>query len=294
MEALKLYNSASVVVDIDSLDQNVVYRLNYTDEDTGDSYTAFATSDENGQASFTLDSHYSSYTGRLSGKVYDSASVQVYEDVIDVVRPYCNLNKIQSKFSISYLSAVDYEKVARYIINTFVAPFSYQRLEKEFVGNGIGYLPTRQRIEKIYKVYENEELVFDYTKSYSQNLANFEISKDKTSIVASSDEPSINRVNYGPLWSDRFLIKTFALNYEYIIDADYGWKFIPSDIQQASELLIQDIMQNNLKYINRYIESFDNEDFKIKFAKEFYTGTGNNIVDKILSKYESDINIGVL
>ena len=35
MEALKLYNSASVVVDIGSLDQNVVYRLNYTDEDTG-------------------------------------------------------------------------------------------------------------------------------------------------------------------------------------------------------------------------------------------------------------------
>ena len=147
---------------------------------------------------------------------------------------------------------------------------------------------------KQYRCFEQENFVLKIKKSYSQNLANFEISKDKTSIVASSDEPSINRVNYGPLWSDRFLIKTFALNYEYIIDADYGWKFIPSDIQQASELLIQDIMQNNLKYINRYIESFDNEDFKIKFAKEFYAGTGNNIVDKILSKYESDINIGVL
>jgi phosphomannomutase len=49
-----------------------------------------------------------------------------------------------------------------------------------------------------------------------------------------------------------------------------------------------------MQYINNYIESFDNADFKIKFAKNFANGTGNLIVDKILSKYKNSIKIGVL
>jgi len=293
VEVLRQYNSSSVIVDIDELSLSEQHRLIYTDADTLLEYTAFATSNDEGEASFVLNNHYMTYTGKLNSTIFNSASIQVYDDVIDVVRPYCNISKVQNKLSLSLNSTIEYERVARFIINTITYPFTYQRLEKEFIGNGIGYLPVKQRIQKIYKVYENEELIYDSSKTSSENLMNFEISKDRTAIIESSDD-KINRVNYGPLWRDRFISKSFADGYEYVVDADYGWPNIPSDIQEACELLIQDISLNNLRYTTRYIESFDTDDFKIKFAKDFFGGTGNAIVDKILSRYGNYLDPGVL
>lgn len=293
MEVLRQYNSSSIEANIDQLSELEEHRLVYTDADTLLEYTAFATSNDEGEASFVLNNHYMTYTGKLNSTIFNSASIQVYDDVIDVVRPYCNISKVQNKLSLSLNSTIEYERVARFIINTITYPFTYQRLEKEFIGNGIGYLPVKQRIQKIYKVYENEELIYDSSKTSSNNLMNFEISKDRTAIIESSDD-KINRINYGPLWRDRFISKSFADGYEYVVDADYGWPNIPSDIQEACELLIQDISLNNLRYTTRYIESFDTDDFKIKFAKDFFGGTGNAIVDKILSRYGNYLDPGVL
>jgi hypothetical protein len=96
------------------------------------------------------------------------------------------------------------------------------------------------------------------------------------------------------VWHERYLDSTFAEGSEYRVDADYGWKVVPQDIQEACEMLVQDIKSDNLKYISRYIESFDNQDFKIKFAKNPTTNTGNMFVDKILEKYRNRLRIGVL
>ncbi len=122
----------------------------------------------------------------------------------------------------------------------------------------------------------------------------YAITKDGTSITNVDDETPENKVNYRQVWMERYLDVQFAENAEYTIDGDFGYKVVPQDIQEACELLIQDIKNDNLKYINRYIESFDNEDFKIKFAKNPSTGTGNMFVDKILEKYRNRLRIGVL
>jgi hypothetical protein len=58
-------------------------------------------------------------------------------------------------------------------------------------------------------------------------------------------------------------------------------------------MLIQDIATDSLKYVNRYIESFDNDDFKIKFAKNWTASTGNRVVDRILEKYQRPIRVGM-
>jgi hypothetical protein len=101
-------------------------------------------------------------------------------------------------------------------------------------------------------------------------------------------------MDYRLVWRDRYLDIDFKDGFDYVIDGDFGWKVIPSDIQEASELLIQDMKNDSSKYMNRYIESFDNEDFKIKFATGATSNTGNVIVDKILEKYKNEIRLGVL
>jgi hypothetical protein len=159
---------------------------------------------------------------------------------------------------------------------------------------GMDYLPIDEKIYKIYKVYENQEIQYDSSLSSNENLVTYEITKDGTSITNIDDEAPENKINNKVVWRERYLDSAFGEGSEYRVDGDFGWRVIPQDIQDACEMLIQDIKSDNLKYINRYIESFDNEDFKIKFSKGPNTGTGNMMVDKILEKYRNRLRIGVL
>jgi hypothetical protein len=269
------------------------YTLDYEDLYTGESFSASA-STVSGAVSFTLDSKYLDYTGSLAASVKDSNDDTVILTNLEVIRPYCNLDSIAAALSITDGSEIAYERLARYIIDSQTQPFTFMRKEKDIVGMGMDYLPIDEKIYKIYKVYENQEIQYDSTLGASANLVTYEITKDGTSITSIDDEAPENKVNNKVVWRERYLDSAFGEGSEYRIDGDFGWKVVPQDIQEACELLIQDIKSDNLKYINRYIESFDNEDFKIKFAKNPTAGTGNMFVDKILEKYRNRLRIGVL
>jgi len=270
-----------------------IYTLDYEDLYTGESFSASA-STVAGAATFTLDEKYLNYTGSLAASVKNSAGDTVILTNIDIVRPYCNLDSVASALSITDGSEVDYERLARYIIDAQTQGFPFVRKEKEIIGSGSDYLPIDEKIYKIYKVYENGHLRYDSSLSASANEVVYEITKDGSAITNIDDEVPENKVNYRQVWMERYLDSAFAESAEYVIDGDFGWKVVPQDIQEACEMLIQDIKEDNLKYINRYIESFDNEDFKIKFAKNPTTGTGNMFADKILEKYKNRLRIGVL
>jgi hypothetical protein len=276
-----------------SISPSGTYTLDYEDLYTGELFSASATT-VSGAVTFTLDEKYLNYTGNLSASVKDSNGDTVILTNIDIVRPYCNLDSIAAALSITNGSEIEYERLARYIIDSQTQPFTFMRKEKDIVGMGMDYLPIDEKIYKIYKVYENQEIQYDSNLSSNENLVTYEITKDGTSITNIDDEAPENKINNKVVWRERYLDSAFGEGSEYRVDGDFGWRVIPQDIQDACEMLIQDIKSDNLKYINRYIESFDNEDFKIKFSKGPSTGTGNMMVDKILEKYRNRLRIGVL
>jgi hypothetical protein len=276
-----------------SISPSGTYTLDYEDLYTGELFSASATT-VSGAVTFTLDEKYLNYTGNLSASVKDSNGDTVILTNIDIVRPYCNLDSVASALSITDGSEIGYERLARYIIDSQTQPFTFMRKEKDIVGMGMDYLPIDEKIYKIYKVYENQEIQYDSSLSSNENLVTYEITKDGTSITNIDDEAPENKINNKVVWRERYLDSAFGEGSEYRVDGDFGWRVIPQDIQDACEMLIQDIKSDNLKYINRYIESFDNEDFKIKFSKGPNTGTGNMMVDKILEKYRNRLRIGVL
>jgi hypothetical protein len=290
MEILRHTDTTSLVASF-QVSSSAVHTLEYDDLITGQSYSASATP-LFGSVSFTLNSRYLTYTGNLAASVKKSNGDVVVLTNIDVVRPYCNTDNVAAALDITDGSELDYERIARYIIDAQTQGFPFVRKEKEVVGNGSDYLPVDEKIYKIYKVYQNGYLLFDSTSQ--TNEVNFLISKDGTSIISIDPEVPENKINYKQVWRERYLDADFNEGSEYIIDGDFGWKVIPQDVQEASELLIQDMKNNTLQYVNRYIESFDNDDYKIKFAKGALTNTGNVIVDKILEKYRNRIRLGVL
>ncbi len=298
MELLRLNNTTSLSASFSGLSSSVNYTIELDDLITSQSYSASANSNGSGVVSFSIPDNYLTYTGSLVATVKDPQNDIVNITNLEIVRPYCNIDatglklygKTTTLTTTERNSIVEYERLARYIIDSHTDGFTYIRKEKEFIGTGTDELLIDEKIHNLYKIYENGELMYD--ASSQNNEADYMINKQLNAIVL--DIPASNRINYKKVWRDRFLDVDFFEGYEYIVDADYGWKVIPQDIQEACELLVQDIFKDNIKYINRYIESFDNDDFKIKFAKNWTATTGNLIVDRILERYKRPIRVGVL
>jgi len=290
MEVLRI-NGSVPTVSFSDLVPSGTYTIEYSDLLTDETFSASATANGSGDINFTLDSKYISYDANLEARVLDTYDEEVIVTNIDILRPYCDIYSLATEMGKTVAQVKEMERIARYIVDseTF-GGFKFVRKEKEVVGMGSDYLVIDEKIYKLYKLYENLELVYDANSQ--NNDQEFEISKDKTSIVLTQTET--NRVNYNRVWRDRYLDVDFADGFEYLVDADFGWKVIPQDIQEATRLLIGDISSDNMRYINKYIESFDNDDFKIKFAKNFNASTGNLVVDRILQKYKNNIRLGVL
>jgi hypothetical protein len=290
MEALRI-NGQTPSVTFTGLLPGSEYTLTYTDLSTQEEYTSTQESDTSGEAVFTLNSYYDNYDAVLDATLFNYLDEVESVAGIEVIRPYTNIASLATDLNKTYDQAKDTERTARFIIDSESAKtFGFVRKEKEFIGNGSDYLVIDEKIHKLYKVYENGNLLYDSTQE--NNLVTYTISKDGTSIIPVYIEA--NKTEYPQVWRDRYLSRAFADGYDYVVEADFGYKVIPQDIQEATKLLCSDISSGNMQYINNYIESFDNADFKIKFAKNFVNGTGNLIVDKILSKYKNSIKIGVL
>lgn len=290
MEVLRINGSAPTALFSDLVPDSV-YTIEYSDILSDVIVSASATANGSGEVSFLLDNKYASYDAVLDATVYDYLDEVVITTNIDVIRPYTNISNLATDLNKTISAVTEMERIARYIIDSEVSQgFAYVRKEKEIVGNGSDYLVVNEKINKLYKVYENGTLLYDSTSD--TNETTFAISKDKTSIVPVYEQD--NKTEYPQVWRDRYLSRAFADGYDYVIDADFGYKVVPQDIQEATKLLCVDISSDNMKYLNKYIESFDNDDFKIKFAKNFNASTGNLVVDRILTKYKNNIRVGVL
>lgn len=289
METLRLPETTSVTISFDVPTANQLYILSYEDINTSEKYSTTASSNASKIVTFTLNERYLTYTGSLIAQVMNSASLVVYREGIDVVRPYCDITSVKNKLGITTAQTIQVEKIARKIIESEAGNFGFTRKQKEVYGMGMDYLMIDEPIRKLYYLYENGELIYDYE---NENLQAFKISVDGTSIVP--NVPRSNKMEYTRVWRDRFLDVDFTSGYDYLIDADFGYNFVPEDIQEACELIIQDIAEKKNRYVNQYITEFDNNEFKIKFADGFQAGTGNMIADKILSRYKNRITPGVI
>lgn len=269
------------------------YEVTITDLADSSVSTQTLTSDANGIISVTLPSDYDeSYKITIDGE----------DSFVDVVRPYVDPNtKGTTATEISEYKAN--EELARAIIDSIIPEgFYYGKHVIETTGLGSDYLPLWVDAKHVLKVYENNVLVYDADNADLYQRS-FEVTKDKTAIVQSSNE-AINRMEGAATLipmaaSDTDVISYFTRNFakgaDYVIIVEAGYYKVPSDIVRATELLVDDISCGKLDYYKRYISDYNTDQFRIKFDGKVFEGTGNLLVDKILSKYAKGIQtLGVL
>jgi len=255
--------------------------------------TSTITSDADGILNVELPSKYD---GEYEVQIYDN------EYYYSVVRPYVNANdKATTASDIAEYKAN--EELARAIIDSVITQgFYYEKRVIQTTGLGADYLPLWIDAKKVLKVRENNTLVYDASDEDSYDRK-FEITADGTAIQQYYSS-TINRNEGSSLIipiaaSDSDVIdyyyRGFPKTFDYEIVVESGYKVIPPDIVRATELLVEDIACGKLEYFKRYATNYNTDQFRIQFDRSMFEGTGNMIVDKILSKHAKAIQtLGVL
>lgn len=218
----------------------------------------------------------------------------IFDDSYEITRPYVDPSTKATTAS-DIAAYADNEGIARAIIDSIVGEgFYYKKKVLNFIGTGSDYLPIWDDVKKVLSVYENNKLVTD---------REYEVTSDKTAIVEKSTD-NINRAESTPLvlpaassdsLDPQFIYRGFGKTWDYRITVEYGYSSVPSDIVKATEMLVHDIDCGKLDYYKRFISSYNTDQYRIQFDKGLFEGTGNILVDKILSKYTKSIKkLGVL
>lgn len=268
---------------------------NYSIEDMVDHSVTIglATSDASSKVSIELPNKYdNTYLIAIANEEY----------FVEVVRPYVDPNSKGTTAS-EIAEYAKHEELARAIIDSIVIDgFYYRKKIYETTGLGADYLPVWIDAKKVLKVYENNQLVFDlenendYTVKYEMTADKFAV-QEKTSDTFNRSEGAPNMLPAAA--SDNldlsFTYRGFPRGFDYKLLLEVGYRTIPSDIVRATEMLVEDISCGRIDYYKRYISDYNTDQFKLKLDTRAFEGTGNILVDKILSKYTKSIRtIGVL
>lgn len=267
----------------------------YTIQDMADSSLLAGTVTSSSQAKVTisLPSQYDNqYVVTVDGE----------DHIIDVVRPYVDPNT-KGTTATEIAEYKKNEELARAIIDSVVTDgFYYRKKTYETVGLGADILPIWPDLKEIIAIYENNALVFDaanaqdYTVQYELTKDKFGIQQKEAGIINRSESaPNMLPAGGSDMLDLNFVYRGFPKGFDYAIVGAFGYKKLPADIVRAAELLIEDLACGKLDYYKRYISDYNTDQFKIKFDAGVFEGTGNILVDKILSKYNKSIRtIGVL
>jgi hypothetical protein len=359
-------------------DSSTTYQVYVEDLADHSSKTVFLTSNSNSKITYTLTEDDLKYDRSLIIRIFTLNNHMVLDDTIDVIRPYVDPSTLGTTAS-EIEEYKTLEMVARSIIDTVITDGFYnKKVVLEGVGNGADYFPLWNTANKILKIYQNSEMVYDNevktvystwgTETENQDLGlyihpegenhgynvgdsvyvtlpdaeidgyftvtellsgedgygirintqidgsevswdspigtvqrvwNFvyQISLDNSAIFR-AESGMYNRYNQAPIYISQASSDIDPISYrsgafpngdDFVFVLDSGYKTLPTDVEYATKLLIEDLKCGKLDYYKRYVTSYSTDQYRIQFDKAILDGTGNLIVDKILDKYSKTI-----
>jgi hypothetical protein len=209
-----------------------------------------------------------------------------------------SLSETSSKYR-SEKELLSAERAARYTIEQ-VTGFSFGKESKTVTafGQNTDILVLNDQILSISQIKENGVVVYNPTNNINEFVYTFEPTESGRSIRVASygdireyeGEPLINIAggNSENSYSSTGLrASAFKGGSRYEVTGTYGFNSVPGDVQQAAILLINDFLCQDSTWRTKYVQQASMSDFKFTFFKEAFSGTGNAIADRILSRYQT-------
>ena len=260
------------------------------------------TSDANAKVEYIIPRAKAQFDRTFLFQIKDETDEIVIDSNLDVLRPYIDYRTLGTTAT----EIQEYkmlELIARNIIDSVIGDGFYNNKHVvQTVGLGADYFPVWEDLNKVLKVYENNVLVYDIDDptvgdyQYVVTLDNTAIQRVETDTYNRSEaKPITLPVSPGNIAFYGYRGVAFPVGFDYTLILDVGHKAVPPDIEAATKMLIDDLKCGKLDYYNRYVSSYNTDQFRIQFDKTLFDGTGNMIVDKILDKYKKSITkIGIL
>ena len=254
---------------------------------------------------------FSKYDETYYLEIVDSFGDTIIQDTLTVERPYVDPSSLETA-NYTLAQATKDEMIARAIIDSATDGFYFRSEWMETIGEGTDYVPLWEKTYKILKAYENDELVYDSSlETPALGDWNYIITKDKSAITKApvnyAGEYNRSESNPNPTFigvsdsigifetddsANTFTFRpgvSFPSRFDYRFQLEQGYKVVPSDIKEATLMLIDDLKCGKLDYYKRYITSYSTDQFRIQMDKSVIDGTGNILVDKILNKYVNNV-----
>jgi hypothetical protein len=231
------------------------------------------------------------WTGTAGGEAFDF--VQYYEVVVPYVHPREAAARLGWQFDNPTLPGYqDYDRVvaAELIARTIIGLYCQQKfgaVTKTVPAQGTGRdtITLTDRILKIKKIYDSGTLVYDTTVDPVFNWTGLEFL-----IGDSGYSVRIGDVIYAIEESEELTLLAqtgrFVEGRRYEVTGDFGFEYVPVVVKEAAILLINDLICQDSTYRNRYVNHVAVKDWKFSYDTRTWAGTGNALVDDLLSEYK--------
>mgnify|MGYP000870869360 CR=1 FL=1 len=251
-----------------------------------------AITDGNGYVEFELDPYFSRYDGEYPVLVYlgdaNNKGDVVAMDNVRIVRPYIDvIAQAPTGMEEEYLK---FERVARIIIDNIVGGFYYTDHTFSLEGSGADKLLLRQRPNKLINLTENNVQMYEIDAT--DNVAEYVLTNNAVMLYRDEEFDSVSSKYLSPTvagsdsYTDpRYRSVTFPEGYDYEVRAEVGWPFVPQDIKEAAQIIIDEQACGQPNYWAKYVRQYQTKDFTVDFHRPSFAGTGNVIVDQILHRY---------
>lgn len=177
------------------------------------------------------------------------------------------------------------EQYARYTIKSLSYDFTSTLGSTVSYGNNSDILLTRERILTVTQLNENGVPVWYATPPVGfTNSFGWDLEVTETNQAIRIVNPGYLSREYEPV---RVLPRHYAFksDYRYEVFGTFGWEEIPEEIIFATRLLVQDWFCKDTSWRVKYVSDMKSSDWSMKFDPKKFGGSGNAIVDQILTDY---------
>jgi hypothetical protein len=244
-----------------------------------------------------LDQEVTAYDRRLKVElqIIDASSYTEDELYVSLIRPYATTTELAEHAGLTIVGSnpgfgqiteaelTKLERRARLYINSKISDdFTFKYKTVGTLGQGSDVLFIGQRIESFDKIIKDDEVIYDTTADPEINLLDypFAVTNGKNSLKVVWEGTNIIE------WSDTSVINSagyFERNSLYLIRGEYGWKYIPNDINLATLELVNDMLCSDFNYKNRGVKSVKNDAYTVEFLPG--NGIGSVLVESLISHY---------
>lgn len=230
-----------------------------------------------------------SYSLNLNGTITPLTE----EEHLRVVTPYVSVERVRDRYPdddiIQALYAAggeqlrDAEKTVRYIINSFVGQsFSLEpNITYEVLGRGLKELYLPKRLARLTSITDLDGRVY---QGQIDAFTSFSIRRGDDTLLYSAytDGQTLYGVPIGARgrsgrWGDGV----------YRVTGDWGWTFVPQEVEEAATMLVKDSFNPDSKYFEMYVDNIRASDWRMEFAKTGDRTTGNAKADLLLSRFHT-------